>query len=181
MGCRKYFFFYLISHFLGYFLTNSQIRGSFKNHVDIIFWFFNQPSSSVVTFYVLNMNKYGKFLTRRPPSVVYITVGLNLQETLKKNGRKIPSYFWYLSTRKPNFFDPSMALGGAAISFFLTWNFGLKFILGHNFVKKIGCAHFWNHVLSKKIDKMAKKWNLKLCWSLVKTLLFCSKHGKLMF
>ena len=85
-------------------------------------------------------------------------------------------HFWV--AHKPNFFDPSMALGGAAISFFLTWNFGLKFILGHNFVKKIGCTHFWNHVLSKKLDKMAKKWNSKLCWSLVKTLFFCSKHGK---
>ena len=88
-------------------------------------------------------------------------------------------HFWV--ARKPNFFDPSMAIGGAAISFFLTWNFGLKFILGHNFVKKIGCTHFWNHVLSKKLDKMAKKWNSKLCWSLVKTLFFCSKHGKSWF
>ena len=85
-------------------------------------------------------------------------------------------HFWVAP--KPNFFDSSMALGGAAISFFLTLNFGLKFILGHNFVKKIGCTHFWNHVLSKKLDKMAKKWNSKLCWSLVKTLFFCSKHGK---
>ena len=88
-------------------------------------------------------------------------------------------HFWV--ARKPNFFDPSMALGGAAISFFLTWNFGLKFILGHNFVKKIGCMHFWNHVFSKKLDKMAKKWHSKLCWSLVKTLFFCSKHGKSRF
>ena len=52
--------------------------------VDIIFCFFNQPPSSVVIFYVLNMDLYGKFLTRYPPSVVYITVGLNLQETLLK-------------------------------------------------------------------------------------------------
>ena len=135
MGCRKYFFFYLISHFLGCFLYNPQIKGSFENHVDMIFWFFHQPPSSVVIFYVLNMDIYGKFLTRYPPSVVYITVGLNLQETLKKNGRKIPSYFWYLSTRKPNFFDPSMTIGGAAISFFLSWNFWLKFLIGNNFVK----------------------------------------------
>ena len=181
MGCRKYFFFYLISQFLGYFLYNPQIKGSFENHVDMIFWFFHQPPSSVVIFYVLNMDIYGKFLTRYPPSVVYITVGLNLQETLKKNGHKIPSYFWYLSTRKPNFFDPSMTIGGAAISFFLTWIFWLKFLMGNNFVKKIGFMHFWNQVLSKKLNKMAKKWNLKLCWSLVKTLSFCSKHGKLMF
>ena len=123
MGCRKYFIFYLISQFLGYFLYNPQIKGLFKNHVDIIFWFFNQPSSSVVTFYVLNMNKYGKFLTRCPPSVVYITVGLNLQETLKKMAAKYHhifdtfKHFWV--ARKPNFFDPSMTIGGAAISFFM--------------------------------------------------------------
>ena len=85
-------------------------------------------------------------------------------------------HFWVAC--KPNFFDPSMAIGGAAISFFLTWNFGLKFILGHNFVKKIGCTHFWNHVLSKKLDKMAKKWNSKLCWSLVKTLFFAQNMEK---
>ena len=84
MGCRKYFFFYLIFHFLGRFLYNPQIKGSFENHVDMIFWFFHQPPSSVVIFYVLNMDKYGKFLTRYPPSVVYITVGLNLEETIKK-------------------------------------------------------------------------------------------------
>ena len=66
-------------------------------------------------------------------------------------------------------------------SLVLTWNFWLKFFLGNNFVKKIGFMHFWNQVLSKKLNKMAKKWNLKLCWSLVKTLFFCSKHGKLMF
>ena len=93
MGCRKYFFFYLISHFLGYFLYNPQIKGSFENHVDIIFWFFNQPPSSVVIFYVLNMDIYGKFLTRYPPSVVYITVGLNLQETLKKMATKYHHIF----------------------------------------------------------------------------------------
>ena len=79
-------------------------------------------------------------------------------------------HFWVAHMR--NFFDPSMAIGGAAISFFLTWNFWLKFLLGNNFVKKIGFMHFWNQVLSKKLNKMAKKWNLKLCWSLVKTLFF---------
>ena len=100
----------------------------------------------------------------------------------EKMGTKYPhifdtfKHFWV--AHKPNFFDPSMALGGAAISFFLTWNFGLKFILGHNFVKKISCTHFWNHVLSKKLDKMAKKWNSKLCWSLVKTLFFLLKTWK---
>ena len=88
-------------------------------------------------------------------------------------------HFWVAC--KPNFFDPGMAIGGAAISFFLTWNFWLKFLMGNNFVKKIGFMHFWNQVLSKKLNKMAKKWNLKLCWSLVKTLFFCSKHGKLIF
>ena len=122
MGCRKYFFFYLISHFLGCFLYNPQIKGSFENHVDMIFWFFHQPPSSVVIFYVLNMDKYGKFLTRYPPSVVYITVG-----TCKRLSKKMAAkyhhifdtfkHFWV--ARKPNFFDPSMTIVGAAISFFM--------------------------------------------------------------
>ena len=36
-----------------------------------------------------------------------------------------------------NFFDPSMAIGGAAISFFLNLNFGPKIFLGSNIVKKL--------------------------------------------
>ena len=75
-------------------------------------------------------------------------------------------HFWV--ARKPNFFDPSLAIGGAAISFFLNWNFGQKISLEINFVKKIDCTHFWNYVMSKRLVKMAKKWGLRLSWSLVK-------------
>ena len=75
-------------------------------------------------------------------------------------------HFWV--ARKPNFFDPSMAIGGAAISFFLNLNFGPKIFLENNIVKKIDCTHFWNYVLSKRLFKMAKKWGLRLGWSLVK-------------
>ena len=140
MGCRKYFFFYLISHFLGYFLYNLQIKGSFENHVDMIFWFFHQPPSSVVIFYVLNMDKYGKILTKYPPTVVYITAGLNLQETLERMAKyhhifDTFKHFWV--ARKPNSFDPSMIIGGAAISFFLLG------ILGWNL--------FWDTILWKKL------------------------------
>ena len=100
---------------------------------------------------------YGKFLTRYPPSVVYITVGLNLQETLKKMAAKYHHIFDTFQPASQIFLIPSMTIGGAAISFFLTWNFWLKFFLGNNFVKKIGFMHFWNQVLSKKLNKMAKK------------------------
>ena len=55
------------------------------------------------------------------------------------------------------YFDPSMAIGGAAISFFLNWNFELKSFLEMNFVKKIGSTYLWNHVSSNKLVKMAKK------------------------
>ena len=100
------------------------------------------------------------------------TVGLNLQETLKKMAAKYHhifdtfKHFWVARMR--NFFDPSMAIGGAAISFFLNLNFGPKIFLGNNIVKKIDCTHFWNYVLSKRLFKMAKKWGLRLGWILVK-------------
>ena len=48
------------------------IKGSFKNYVDIIFWFFDHPTTSVVIFYVPKMEKNSKFLTRYPPSVVHM-------------------------------------------------------------------------------------------------------------
>ena len=56
-----------------------------------------------------------------------------------------------------NFFDPSMAIGCTAISFFPNLNFGSKNFLGNNIVKKIDCTHFWNYVLSKRLFKMANK------------------------
>ena len=77
-------------------------------------------------------------------------------------------HFWV--ARKPNFFDPSLAIGGAAISFFLNWNFWLKYFLEINFVKKIGFTNFWNHALSKKLTKMVKKWRSKFCWIFVKLM-----------
>ena len=75
-------------------------------------------------------------------------------------------HFWV--ARKPNFFDPSMTIGGAAISFFPNLNFGLKILLGNNILKKIGFTPFWNYVLSKKLVKMAKKWGLRQGLILVK-------------
>ena len=48
------------------------IKGSFKNYVDIIFWFFDHPTTSMVIFYVPKMEKNSKFLTRYPPSVVHM-------------------------------------------------------------------------------------------------------------
>ena len=70
-------------------------------------------------------------------------------------------HFWV--ARMQNFFDPSMAIGGTAISFFLNLNFGPKIFLRNNIVKKIDCTHFWNYVLSKRLVKIAKKWKLRLC------------------
>ena len=75
-------------------------------------------------------------------------------------------HFWVACMR--NFFDPSMAIGGAAISFFPNLNFWPKFFLENNIVKKIECTHFWNYVLSKRLFKIAKKWGLSLGWILVK-------------
>ena len=37
------------------------LKGSFKNHVDIILLIFDHPPTSVDTFYVLNVDKNGKF------------------------------------------------------------------------------------------------------------------------
>ena len=37
------------------------IKGSFKNYVDIIFWFFDHPTTSVVIFYLPKMDKNSKF------------------------------------------------------------------------------------------------------------------------
>ena len=48
------------------------IKGSFKNYVDIIFWFFDHPTTSVVIFYVPKMEKNSKFLTRYPLPVVHM-------------------------------------------------------------------------------------------------------------
>ena len=36
-------------------------KGSFNNHVDIISPFFDHPPTSVDIFYVLNVDKFGKF------------------------------------------------------------------------------------------------------------------------
>ena len=35
--------------------------GSFNNHVDIILLFFDHPPTSMDIFYVLNVDKFGKF------------------------------------------------------------------------------------------------------------------------
>ena len=48
------------------------IKGSFKNYVNMIFWFFDHPTTSVVIFYVSKMEKNSKLLTRYPPSVVHM-------------------------------------------------------------------------------------------------------------
>ena len=37
------------------------VMGSFKNHVDIILLFFDHPPTLVDSFYVLNVDKNGKF------------------------------------------------------------------------------------------------------------------------
>ena len=37
------------------------VQGSFNNHVDIISPFFDHPPTSVDIFYVLNVDKFGKF------------------------------------------------------------------------------------------------------------------------
>ena len=44
----------------GEFLT-ARNKGSFKNHVDIILLFFDHPPTLVDIFYVLNVDKNGKF------------------------------------------------------------------------------------------------------------------------
>ena len=36
-------------------------KGAFNNHVDIISPFFDHPPTSVDIFYVLNVDKFGKF------------------------------------------------------------------------------------------------------------------------
>ena len=46
--------------------------GSFKNHVDKILLIFDHPPTFVYTFYVLNVDKNGKFQTTYPPSVVHV-------------------------------------------------------------------------------------------------------------
>ena len=38
-----------------------QFKGSFKNHVDTFSLIFDRPPTSVDTFYVLNMDKNGRF------------------------------------------------------------------------------------------------------------------------
>ena len=107
-------------------------------------------------------------------NIIYNTVGLNLQETLKKMAAKYHhifdtfTHFWV--ARKPNFSDSSLAIDGAALGFFLNWNFGLKIVLEISFVKKIGSAYLWNHVLTKKLAKIVKKWRLRFCWILVKLM-----------
>ena len=47
-------------------------KGSFKNFVDIISFFFNHPPTSTVTLYGSNMDKNIKFLTTNPPPVVHM-------------------------------------------------------------------------------------------------------------
>ena len=49
-------------------------QGSFKNHVEIVLLFFNHPPTSVDTFYVLNVDKNGKFQTTYPPLLVHMVI-----------------------------------------------------------------------------------------------------------
>jgi len=49
-------------------------KGSFKNHVGIILLISDHPSTSVDTFYVLNVDKNGKFLTTYPPPFVHVVI-----------------------------------------------------------------------------------------------------------
>ena len=52
----------LIQERLKLFASNMKLgKGSFKNHVDIILLIFDHPPTSVDTFYVLNVDKNGKF------------------------------------------------------------------------------------------------------------------------
>ena len=59
--CYKWF----LDLFLYFFLSADRLqpprsKGSFKNHVDIIFLFFDHPTTSVDNFYVLKVDKNGK-------------------------------------------------------------------------------------------------------------------------
>ena len=55
-------------------LETYQRKGSFKNHVDIIFLIFDHPPTSVDTFYVLNVDKNSKFQTTYPPPLVHVVI-----------------------------------------------------------------------------------------------------------
>ena len=56
----------------------------------------------------------------------------------------------------PNFFDPSMVIGGA--------------------VKKNGCMHFWNHVLSKKIGQNGQKVKFETLLKFSKNSIFLAQN-----
>ena len=55
-----------------------------------------------------------------------------------------------------NFFDPSMDIGGAAISFFPNLNFGLKILLENNILKKLVLRTFGTMFCSKNWLKWQK-------------------------
>ena len=88
---------------------------------------------------------------------VLTTVGLNMQETLKKNGRKIFLIPLSISELPAcEFFYPTMAIGGAAISFFPNLNFGLKILLGNNISKKLVLRTFGTMFCPKDWSKWPK-------------------------
>ena len=77
-----------------------------------------------------------------------------------------------------NFFDPSMAIGGAAISFFLAWNFGLKFFFGNQFCEKNWLYALLEPCFLQKIRQNGQKVTFEILLKFSKNSIFLLKTWK---